>query len=432
MITSYAEESQTRKSFILEIPAEDVAKATEKAARTYAKQVRLPGFRPGKAPVEVVKKRFSDQIKQEVLEHLVNDAVRDAIREKNLFPIGQPKVDALELKEGEPLKFKLDLEVRPQITPKDYKGLKKPVEPTVATEAEVNELLSRLREEHATYDPIEDRPAADGDFALCDIHGSFPMGDGKDFSAEKALIEIGGERTMPELTANLRNAEAGMSISFQKSFPAELPDAEFAGKTVLYSATLVALKKKVLPELDDELARTILTPKDGEPPANANVQFLRERVAASIESQKTTNLVERQRRSVLDALIENNPIEAPDSMIVSETDSALREYARHLARQGVDLKTAEIDWNEMRKEAQPTAERRVKEYLLMDAVGEAEGITVTDTELDAEIKRRAAQMGTSFTDLKGQLVKGEQLEGMREEMRINHVLDFILKEAVAA
>ncbi|MBL8111291.1 MAG: trigger factor, partial [Acidobacteria bacterium] len=314
----------------------------------------------------------------------------------------------------------------------DSQGLPQPVEPTAATEAEVNELLSRLREEHATYDPIEDRPAADGDFALCDIHGSFPMGDGKDFSAEKALIEIGGERTMPELTANLRNAEAGMSISFQKSFPAELPDAEFAGKTVLYSATLVALKKKVLPELDDELARTILTPKDGEPPANANVQFLRERVAASIESQKTTNLVERQRRSVLDALIENNPIEAPDSMIVSETDSALREYARHLARQGVDLKTAEIDWNEMRKEAQPTAERRVKEYLLMDAVGEAEGITVTDTELDAEIKRRAAQMGTSFTDLKGQLVKGEQLEGMREEMRINHVLDFILKEAVAA
>lgn len=432
MITSYVEESPTKKSLTLEIPAEDVARETDRNARELARKIRLPGFRPGKAPVEMIKKRFAEEIKGEVLESLIQDAVTSALREKELVPLGRPHIEDLKFEPGAPLSFRVDLEVRPRVAPKEYRGLKVPAESTEPTAEEIDRLLGRIREGHATYEPIEGRPAADGDFALVDIHGSYPNGDGKDFDAEKVLIEIGGAETMPEMSGNLRNAEAGTTVTFQKSFAADAPDPDFAGKTVLYNVSLVALKQRVLPELDDELARTALTSRDGEAPEGASLGMLKEKVKESLGREKEAALREKKRRAVLDGLLALNPVDAPDSMVEAEIDSAIREYARHLARQGVDLKTAELDWNRMRGEARESAVRRVKEYLLLDAVGDAESLTVTDTELDAEIRRRAQGAGTSFAELKKMLAKADRLETMREEMRIEKVLDFLIGESITA
>ncbi|MEO6326865.1 MAG: trigger factor [Thermoanaerobaculia bacterium] len=432
MITSYTEESPTRRSMTLEIPVEEVQKETEKTARSIARQARLPGFRPGKAPVAMIKKRYAEELKGEVLEHLIQHSVQDAMVEKNLVPLGRPKIEELKFELDAPLSFRVDLEIRPQVVPKDYRGLKVPSESVTPSADEVQTLLERLREGQGTYDPIEDRPAADGDFALVDIHGSFPQGDGKDFDAEKTMIEVGGERTMPEMSAHLRNAEPGMTVSFQKTFAGDVSDADFAGKTVLYSVNLIALKKRVLPAIDDEFARLALTPRGGEAPEGADLELLKKRVVESLTSEKEQALAEKKRRAVLDALLALNSVDAPDSMTDAEVDSALKEYARYVSRQGVDLKEANIDWNKMREEAREGAVRRVKEYLLLDAIGEAEGITVTDTELDAELKRRAPETNSSFSDLKAALVKADRLEGIREDVRISRVLEFLLAEAISA
>lgn len=432
MITSYVEESATKKSFSLEIPLEEVTKETEKVARTLARQVRLPGFRPGKVPVELVKRRFAEELRSEVLEHLIGSAISDALKDKSLVPLGRPKVEDVKFETGAPLSFRVDLEVRPAVAPKDYRGLKVPTEPTAPTEEEIERVLAQIRESRATYEPIEGRPAADGDFALVDIRGSFPEGDGEDFDAEKTLLEVGGEQTMPEMSGNLRNAEPGTTVSFQKTFPPDVADKKFAGKTVLYSVTLVALKQRTLPALDDELARLVLTPREGEPPENAGLAMLREKVTESVRRDKEQALTEKRRRAVLDGLLALNSVDAPESMVLAEIDSALREYARYLARQGVDLKKSEIDWNRAREDARGPAERRVKEYLLLDAVAEAEGIAVTDTELDAELKRRASAAGVPFGELKGSLAKAERLEGVREELRIDKAVQLLLDEALAA
>jgi trigger factor len=432
MITSYTEDSPTKKSFTLEVPVEEVRRATEKTVRTIAKKVRLPGFRPGKAPVEMIKRRFAEEIKSEVLDHLIQDAVGEALREKELIPLGRPKVEDLKFEFESPLSFRVDLEVRPRIVPKDYRGLKVPSEPTVPAEAEIDVVLQRLRESHATYEPIEGRAAADGDFALVDLKGTYPAGDGKDFEADKTLVEIGGDHTMPELSAHLRNAEPGVTVSFQKDFPQDAQDPAFAGKTVLYTVTLVALKTRVLSPLDDEFGRLVLTPKDGEALENAGLALLREKITESVGRDKEQAAREKKRRAVLDGLLALNEVHAPESMVESEIDSALREYARQLSRGGVDLKEAKIDWNALRGDARPSAERRVKEYLLLDAVGEAEGTSVTDTELDAELKRRAPLMGTTFGELKSALAKADRLEGVREELRIDRVVDFLIAEAVSA
>ena len=432
MITSFVDQSPTKKSMTVEVPADEVKRETDRTVRGLAKQVRLPGFRPGKVPPEIIRKRFAEAVREEVIEHLVNETVLSALKERGLVPLGRPKIDDLKFEFEAPLSFKVDLEVRPPVAPKDYRGLMVPAGSAVPSAEEIDSVLERIREGRATYEPIEGRPAADGDFALVDLKGTFPAGDGKDFEAQKTLVEIGGVRTLPELSAHLRNALPGTTVSFQKDFPPDAPDAEFAGKTVLYSVALVALKQRVLPALDDELAKGALTPREGEPPEGANLALLREKVTESVTREKEAALKETRRRAALDALLALNDVEAPESMVEAEIDSALREYARHLARQGVDLKAAQLDWNGMRNDAKPGAVRRVKEYLLLDAIGDAESVAVSDTELDAELKRRAQSMGTTHAELKAALVKNERLEGVREEMRIDRVVELLLAEASPA
>ncbi len=432
MITSFVDQSPTKKSMTVEVPADEVKRETDRTVRGLAKQIRLPGFRPGKVPPEIIKKRFADAVRDEVIEHLVNETVLAALKERGLVPLGRPKIDDLKFEFEAPLSFKVDLEVRPPVAPKDYRGLKVPAGSAVPSAEEIDGVLERIREGRATYEPIEGRPAADGDFALVDLKGTFPAGDGKDFEAQKTLVELGGGRTLPELSAHLRNALPGTTVSFQKDFPADTPDTEFAGKTVLYSVTLVALKKRILPALDDDLAKGALTPRDGEPPEGADLAMLRGKVTESVTREKEAALKETRRRAALDALLALNEVEAPESMVEAEIDAALREYARHLARQGVDLKQAGIDWNVARTDAKPGAVRRVKEYLLLDAIGEAENVTVSDTELDAELKRRALAMETTLAELKAALVKNERLEGIREELRIDRVVELVLAEASPA
>jgi trigger factor len=432
MITSFVDESPTKKTFTFEVPAEDVKKATDHAVKAFAKNVRLPGFRPGKVPPDMIRKRFAEEVKSEVLENLIKASVGEALREKNLVALGQPKIGDLKFAFEEPLSFRVDLEVRPAVEPKDYRGLKVPAGDAIPSAEEIEAFIARIREGHATYEPIEGRAARDGDFALMDIKGLFPKGDGEDFEAEKTLLEVGGEHTMPELSAHVRNAEPGLSVTFQKDWAADAPDKAFAGKTVLYTVNLVALKTRVLPALDDEFARLALTPREGDAPEGANLGMLREKVVESLKREKEMAVRGARRRALLDGLLALHDVPAPESMIESEVDSALKEFARHLTREGVDLKDAKVDWNELRKEARPASERRVKEYLVLDAIGDKENVTVTDTELDAELRRRAQEMSLSFGDLKSALVKANRIEGVREELRIARVVDFLLAEATVA
>jgi trigger factor len=432
MITSFVDESPTKKVFTLEVPADDVRRATDRTVKAMAKKIRLPGFRPGKVPPDMIKKRFAEDVKNDVLDHLIQTSVGDALREKKLIVLGPPKIGDLKFAYEEPLSFRVEVEVRPAVEPKDYRGLKVPAGNAVPTAEDIDVVIRRIREGQSTYEPIEGRAAKDGDFALVDIKGSFPKGDGKDFAVDKTLVEVGGQHTMPELSAQVRNAEPGITVTFQKDWAADVPDRNFAGKTVLYSVHLAALKSRVLPALDDEFGRLALTPREGEAPEGASLAMLNEKVADSLKREKEQAVRETRRRAVLDGLLALHDVPAPETMIESDIDSALKDYARHLAREGVDLKEAHVDWNELRKEVRPAAERRVKEYLLLDAIGDKEDVMVTDTELDAELKRRAQAMGTTFGDLKAAIVKAERLEGMREELRIDRVLDFLLAEAVVA
>ena len=423
-ILSTKEDSPTRTVLEIEIPAEDVEKAFAQVRRAYAKRAALPGFRKGKAPESVVAKKFADEIKSDVLENLLPDAVTAAIEEKKLSILGRPHVEDLSWEPPGPIRFLARLDLKPSVDPGDYRGV--PVEDVTVEpgDDEVAKVIERIREAHAEFHPVDGRAAAPGDFAVADIGGSFveilaPGQNPKTFRDEKITLEVGHPDSMPEINDALRGAMPGDTRKFRKSFADDFPNEEFKGKTVDYEVTLAALKEKRLPALDDELARAVA---EGE-----TVETLREKVRGRLRREKEAERRRRFRRSILDTLLSRRDIPAPEVLVESETTSALRDYARYLAASGVDPEKE--DWGKLREEARPGAERRVKEYLLLDAIAEKEQIEVSETELEAEFKRAAAERGVEPAALREQMTKAGGLEALRDEMRLSRAVDLLIAGA---
>jgi trigger factor len=423
-ILAAKDESPTRTTLEIEVPAEDVEKAFAAITRNYTKQAAIPGFRKGKAPASVVQKRFADQIKEDVLEALLPDAVASAVEERKLSILGRPQIADLKWESPGPIRFSAQLDLKPVVDPGDYKGVPVEDQPVEPADEEVTKVIDRIREAHAEFHPIEGRAAAAGDFAVADIAGSFveilaPGQNPRTFKDEKITLEIGHPDSMAEINDALRGSAVGQTQSFRKSFPDDFPHDEFRGKTVDYQVTLAALKEKKLPALDDEFAAAVA---EGD-----TLETLREKVRTRLRHEKESDRRRRFRRAILDTLLSRRDVPAPEVLVESETVAALRDYARYLASSGVDPQKE--DWARLGEEARPGAERRVKEYLLLDAIAERESIQVTDTELEAEFKRAAAQRGVEPSVLREQMTKSGGIEALRDEMRMAKAADLLIESA---
>src|SRR5690349_14718484 len=222
-----------RRELDLEIPAEEVTKAMERVAKDFAKVARVPGFRPGKAPVSLIRRRFAEDIKGEVVQSLVPDRVEKAVTEQKLTPVSQPHVDKLDFAEGQPLKFRAIFEVLPEFELGSYKDLDIEIPPMEITDADVDKALEDMREREATFAPVEGRPAENGDFVQLKLLG-MPVGGGEPLKADSVLCHIGAEETMEPFNQNLRGANVGEHKNFDAEYPKDYPDAKLAGKTYQY------------------------------------------------------------------------------------------------------------------------------------------------------------------------------------------------------
>jgi trigger factor len=423
-ILSAKEESATRTTLEIEIPAEEVEKAFTSVTRAYARRASIPGFRKGKAPESVVAKRFGDEIKGDVLEAVLPDALASAIEEKKLAVLGRPRVEDLTWQPPGPIRFSAHLDLKPPVDPGEYRGVPVQDQPVEPDETEVAKVIDRIREAHAEFHPIEGRAAAPGDFAVADIEGAFveilaPGQNPRTFRDEKITLEVGHPDSMPEINEALRGALPGDTRSFRKSFPDDFPNDEFRGKTVDYRVTLAALKEKKLPALDDEFARAV---SEGD-----TVETLRDKVRGRLRREKEAERRRKFRRAILDALVSRREIPAPEVLVESETASALRDYARYLAASGMDPEKE--DWKRLSEEARPGAERRVREYLLLDAIAEREGLSVSETELEAEFKRAAQERGVEPSALREQMARAGGLEALRDEIRLSKAVDLLIASA---
>jgi len=431
VVRNTREESQTSTTLEIEVPAEDVERAYGAVARAFARRAAMPGFRRGHVPEHLVVQRFAGQIREEVLETLLPEALSSAIEEKNLVILGSPRVDNLEWSQPGPIRFSAHLDLKPVVDPGEYRGI--PVEDvsTEPSEEEVSGVLDRIREAHAEFHPIEGRRAAAGDYAVADIAGRFveilePGQEPRTFRDEKITLEVGHSDSMPEINEALTSALPGETRPFRKSFPDEFPNENFRGKTVDYEVTLVALKEKRLPSLDDDFARAVAgTGAAGLHPPSA--EALREKVRANLRQEKEAGRRRKFRHDILGTILSKAAVPAPEVLVESELNASLREYARYLVANGVDTK--EVEWEKVKGDARPGAERRVREYLTLDAIARREGIAITDTELEAEIKRAAARRGVETSELRERLAKNDGLEALRDEMRLSRALDLLISSA---
>jgi trigger factor len=424
VVVNATEESATRTRLEIEVPAEEVQETFGSVTRAFARRAAIPGFRKGHAPEAVVQQRFSEQIRDEVLESLLPEAIARAVEERRLSVLGHPRIDELKWEPPGPIRFSARFDLKPEVDPGDYAGIPVQDVSVEPTEEEIAAVIDRFRETHAEFHPIERRAAAPGDYAVVDVAGTFieilaPGQSPRTFRDEKLTLEVGHPDSMPEINEALRGAVAGETRRFRKSFPDDFPNQDFRGKTVDYEMTLVALKEKRRPTFDDEFARLLSE--------NETAESLREKIRANLRQEKEAERRRRFRRTILDVLLSRAQVPVPEVLLEAEVSAALRDYARYLASNAVDPK--EADWEKIREDARPGAERRVREYLLLDAVARREGIHVSDTELDAEFRRAAARRGVDPAELRDQMARADGVEALRDEMRLARAVERLIAAA---
>ena len=413
-------EATCRKEFDQEIPAEEVSKATEKVAKDLARVARVPGFRPGKAPISLIKRRFAEDIKGEVLQTLVPERVEKAVAEQKLTPVSQPQVDKLEFQEGQPLKFRASFEVLPEFSLGNYKNLEIEMPEMAVTDESVANTLAEMQQRAATFAPVEGRPVQDGDFVQVKLLGT-PEGGGDPLRADSVLCHIGAEETMQPFNENLRGANAGDHKNFDVEYPADYPDAKLAGKKFHYSVEVLGIKTKKLPELNDEFAKDVSEA--------ASLEELKKKVREGLEHERDHRRTELQREKVLAELVKLHDFPVPDSLVEHQMDVRLERVVRSLAQQGVDPRAVNVDWVSLRRRQQDRARDDVKAELVIDRIASEEKIDVTEEELQHELEHMASHGNESAEAIRARLTKQGALDRMKAKLRSDKTVDWLAQNA---
>jgi trigger factor len=409
-----------RRELELEIPAEEVAKATEKVAKEFARMARVPGFRPGKAPVTLIKKRFAEDIKSEVLQKLVPEKVEQAVAEQKLTPISQPQVDKLEFVEGQPVKFRASFEVLPEFSLGSYKSLEIEMPEMTITDEDVDKTLKEMGERAATFAPVEGREVQDGDYVQIKLVGT-PEGGGEPLKADSVLCHVGAEETMAPFNENLRGAKVGDHKDFDVAYPADYPDEKLAGKTFHYSVDVLGLKTKSIPELNDEFAKDV---SDA-----GSLDELKKKVRESLEHERDHRQKDLQREKVLAELVKLHEFPVPEALVEHQMDVRLERVVRSLANQGVDPRAVNVDWVSLRRKQEDRAKDDVKAELVVDRIATEEKIEVTDEDLQHELEHMAGHSGQSAEALRASLTKQGTLDRMKAKLRSDKTLDWLAQNA---
>jgi trigger factor len=417
-------EATCKRELELEIPAENVSKATEKVARDLARVARVPGFRPGKAPVTLIRRRFAEDIQGEVLQSLVPEYIEKALEEKKLIPITRPSVDKVDFKEGEPLRFRAVFEVLPEFELGDYKNLAINVDAIETGDAQVDKVIEDMRERAATFVPVEGRAAKDGDYVLIKLSG-IPVGGGEPVQADNILCHIGAEETLESFTENLRGASSGETKQFRSQYPDDYPDQKLAGKAYDYTVEVQGIKEKKLPELNDEFAKDAAGEKGG----FSTLEEMRKLISKDLEAAKEDQQKTQAREKLLEALVKQHDFPVPEALVEHQMNVRLERSVRALTAQGVDPRAVNIDWVALRNHQRERAVDDVKAELLIDRVAEAEKIDATDEEVEKEIQALAEHSGESATALRARLTKQGVLDRMKSKLRSDKTIEWLYRNA---
>jgi trigger factor len=426
--------SSSKREIEVEVPAQAVTQETEALIQKYQKLARLPGFRRGHVPGSVIRMRFGEEIKSEVVDALVPRYFRQETEKQGLVPVSQPRITDLHIHDGEPLRFKASFEVLPAITVEGYKELRADKPAIAITDEEVEQTLTGLQEQRATFTSIEGRPLADGDFAQVSLDGE-PKDEGKPndegkpkdgavkpVHMDEILVEVAGKTTMPEFTENLRGASAGDERTFDVLYPQDFSDQRLAGKTFTYTVKVQAIKQKSLPELNDEFAKEL-----GE---FSTLDDVRKQLRENMAAERQHEAEHQAKEKLVSELIKRNEFDIPEALVERQIDLRLERGLRALAAQG--MKTEDIkkmDVNRLRAGQREQAVQEVKASLLLNQIAEEEKIEVSDHEIDREVDALAKQSKQPPEAIRTRLTQEGVLDRIRNRIRNEKTLDFLYHQS---
>jgi len=419
-----AKQDGVKREISVEIPAAEVTRETEVLIQKYQKMARLPGFRRGHVPASIIRQRFKEDLKSDVVEALVPRYFRKEAEKLGMIPVSQPRVTDLHIHEGEPLRFKASFEIMPEVTVAGYKELRAEHPEIAVKDEEVEEALNNVREQHAAFTSVEGRALADGDFAQAAMDGRPEADDGesKPVHMDEVLIEIAGKNTVPEFTENLRGASAGDEREFKVVYAEDTSDKRLAGKTFVYTVKIQAIKQKSLPELNDDFAKEL-----GE---FSSLEQVRNQIRENILSERRHTLEREAKDKLVLELVKRNDFEVPESLVDRQIDLRLERGLRALAAQGMKMEDMKkMDLPRLRAGQRDQAVQDVKSSLLLERIAELEGISAGEDELNHEIEALAKQTKQMPEAVRARLTQDGGLDRIRNRIRSEKTLDFLYHQS---
>lgn len=421
MLLNYTDISPVKKTVEVEIPADLIASETKRVTSEFGRQAKIPGFRPGKVPASVVRNRFAKEIQEEVMSRLLPRTFHDAVSERGVEPVGDPHLEHLDaFVEGAPVKYKAEFEVKPQIDLREYRGIEIDEPKFEVTESDVDSMIERLRDQASSYRPETERALEENDFAIIDMSSAV---EGEEPKQSSGHLRLGEETPVPELHEALRGKKPGETASFDKTYGEDAQNEAWRGKTMHHDVTLKEIRVQEKPEVDAEFAKSV--------GGWESVEQMREAIAADVRRHREMEALRAKRNQIGEKLVADHHLDVPDALVEEELGKSLNNYARFMVSQGINLENANLDWRKISEDFRPEASKRVKRSLILEAIAKKEGITVSDVEVDAEIRRAATEGSRDFADVKHTLKHDGGYEALRASLAQGKALELVLKEAKA-
>lgn len=409
-----------RRSLEIAIPVDEVESETSRVTADVQQRAKLPGFRPGKAPATLIRKQFAGDIRQRVLESLIPKYLQKQFEAENLNVVGQPDIKDIHFHDGEPLRFKAEFEVQPEIELKEYKGIEVPYQDPAVTDEDIQKRIEEIRHQKADFRNIDPRALEDGDHAVVALESVGGV-EGEPVKQDEMVLEIGGADTLEAFSENLRGLSPGESKEFDVPYPPDYGSPRLAGKTVRFLATVKGIRKKELPELNDEFAQDLGDYR--------NMEELREAVRKALTAQREHDAQQEAKNKIVDQLVDQHEFPVPETYVDRQIRNRVEQTLRAMASEGVDPRQLKLDWEKVRESQRDKAVREVKASMLLSKIAEREAIAVTREEVDREVDRLARQQREPVAALQMKFEKDGTLSRIASHIQSEKTLTFLFEHA---
>jgi len=401
------------------VPVDEIDQETERAVSSIQKKAKIPGFRPGKVPATIVRTRFAHEVRQDVLESLVPKYLQKRFEADDLKVVGRPNVKDVHFEKGEPLRFKAEFEVAPEVELGEYRGLTTHYSDPEVSDDDLNQRIEQLREQKAQHVTIDPRPVEDGDYVTISLHSV--AGVDLPVNQDEMMLHVGDPDTLPEFTENLRGMSPEESKEFEISYPEDYGQEKLAGKTVKFRMQLKAIRRKELPELNDEFAKDL---------GDFNtLDELRDAVRKNIFHERESAAQRKAKDELIDRLVEAHDFPVPEVFLDRQIEAEMETRLRQLASNGVDVAKLKLDWNKVKESQRPKALHDVKASLLLDKVAERESIVATQDEVDREIQQIARTEREPVAAIRKKLDKSGAIGRIANHIRTEKTLNLLFEQS---